>query len=625
MARNHGEARDGGRRPPEWWDLAHRIRRLGLVQLAALVGVGVLIVLVAFFSGRAVNRETADQVRAEAFHRDLAALRHDVAVQESAFFRNRASGGTGNPEGAAIAAARSLRRAGELAGGDPTGGDAAKAAAARDTRRSLDALVRQFDAMRRAAPLTPVDDRRAATQVGALFDVAGQSLDLWVGRDADLRAAAGGRQQRLVRRVEVVIVALLGGLVVASLVLWALVQHGQRRMVETLDEAARQMSDLAATDPLTSLVNHGEFHGRLAEEVKRARRHGRELSLILMDLDHFKDVNDTRGHQVGDDVLVEVARRLSSLARTGDVVGRVGGEEFGWLLPETSVLEAFQAAERARQSISATPYREVGRMTLSAGVADLSDAADADELYRLADSALYWAKSHGRDITFRYSSEVADAMGGGARAARTARAQTISSLRGLARAVDARSPWTRRHSDRVAEVARLLAEDVGWRSERCDDLREAALLHDLGRISTGEQPAGDTPHGVPDPRQVLLSSEMAQGVLSGEQAAWLRHRLERWDGGGPEGLAAEGIPDGARILAVAEAWEERTAAREPVARLAPAEAMAEIRGDAGAAFDPRVAAALDRLVATGLLPLDPDTGRAPTARRAAVRPDRRPW
>jgi diguanylate cyclase (GGDEF)-like protein len=625
-SRDLHEPHEGGRRPPEWWDLAHRIGRLGLVQLAALVGVGIVIVLVAFFSGRAVNNETTDQVAQEAFHRSLTDLQSEVDAQEVAFLSNRDRGGDGQPALRAQEARASQRKAAALSAADPTGDDRDKLGVAGATQRALAALAATLDQMSAGAPLSAAEDRRLAGHATDLYDFAGSRLRAWVALDAQLRVAAAGRQKDLVSRLEVVIVALLGGLVLASLVLWALVQRGQRRMVETLDEAARQMSDLAATDPLTGLVNHGEFHTRLEEEVKRARRHGRELSLVLMDLDHFKDVNDTRGHQSGDEVLGEVSRRLGTLARTGDVVGRVGGEEFGWLLPETSVLEAFQAAERARQTISGAPYKEVGRMTLSAGVADLSDAADADELYRLADSALYWAKSHGRDITFRYSPEVADALGSGARAARTARAQTISSLRSLARAVDARSPWTRRHVDRVAEVSRLLAEDLGWRSDRADDLREAALLHDLGRISAVEEAAPGAPHGPPQLRHVLLSSEMAQGVLSSEQTAWLRHRLERWDGNGaPDALAGEAMPGGARILAVAEAWEERTAAREPVARLAPAEAVAEIRAESGTVFDPQVATALDRLVSSGLLPLDPDTGRAPTARRAAVRPDRRPW
>ena len=105
---------------------------------------------------------------------------------------------------------------------------------------------------------------------------------------------------------------------------------------------------LATTDPLTGLVNHGAFHRRLDEECARAGRSGAPLCLVLIDLDHFKRVNDTHGHQVGDEVLREVARRLAACARRGDVAARIGGEELAWLLPDTALGEGLDAAERLR-------------------------------------------------------------------------------------------------------------------------------------------------------------------------------------------------------------------------------------------------------------------------------------
>ena len=177
----------------------------------------------------------------------------------------------------------------------------------------------------------------------------------------------------------------------------------RKRLEERTLESLAAAEERAAVDPLTGLANHRTFHERLRTELERARRHGRGLALVLMDLDHFKQVNDTHGHQVGDRVLEHAARVLAAETRTGELVARVGGEEFAMLLPEADEDEAFRAAERVRRAIAATDFPGVGRMTMSAGVCDVRQAPDADTLYRLADGALYWAKHRGRDMVQRYS------------------------------------------------------------------------------------------------------------------------------------------------------------------------------------------------------------------------------
>jgi diguanylate cyclase (GGDEF)-like protein/PAS domain S-box-containing protein len=153
---------------------------------------------------------------------------------------------------------------------------------------------------------------------------------------------------------------------------------------------------LATTDPLTGLANRRTFHERLDAECARADRAGSPLALVMIDLDHFKRVNDTHGHQVGDEVLREVARRLQACRRREDVVARMGGEELAWLLPGADAAQGLAAAERLRRDIRSLPFDTAGRQTASIGVAVHGDDGPAG-LVRRADLALYRAKSGGRD------------------------------------------------------------------------------------------------------------------------------------------------------------------------------------------------------------------------------------
>jgi diguanylate cyclase (GGDEF)-like protein/PAS domain S-box-containing protein len=174
----------------------------------------------------------------------------------------------------------------------------------------------------------------------------------------------------------------------------------------------QQLEQLAGTDSLTGLPNRRVFEERLHDEVARARRHGRPLSLLLLDIDHFKRVNDNHGHPIGDQVLHEVGMRLGGMVRDGELLARIGGEEFGWVLPDADAAGAFAAAERARRAIGTEPFPIVGTLTLSVGVCEIADSSIRDGLTQCADQALYWAKQQGRNRVFRYTQEAARQLAG---------------------------------------------------------------------------------------------------------------------------------------------------------------------------------------------------------------------
>jgi diguanylate cyclase (GGDEF)-like protein len=156
---------------------------------------------------------------------------------------------------------------------------------------------------------------------------------------------------------------------------------------------ARQLADL---DALTGLHNRRYFHETLARECARAHRYERKLSLVVFDLDDFKDINDRIGHLAGDAVLAEAAERVRDVVRTADIACRVGGDEFAVILPESSLEDADQLYRRIQNAVSSRPLGQAGKMFLSAGVAELRAEDDPVSFFQRADDALYRAKEAGK-------------------------------------------------------------------------------------------------------------------------------------------------------------------------------------------------------------------------------------
>jgi two-component system cell cycle response regulator len=179
-----------------------------------------------------------------------------------------------------------------------------------------------------------------------------------------------------------------------------------RRGVPALDNAFRyrEARRLADTDALTGLRNRRFFHETLQRECTRAHRYGRSLTLLVLDVDDFKAINERVGHLSGDGVLAETALRLRAALRASDIACRVGGDEFAIVLPEAGARQAGQLYERIVTAVSSTAIGSIDRLTLSGGVAQLAEQEDAVAFFERADDALYRAKQRGKAQLFSVDS-----------------------------------------------------------------------------------------------------------------------------------------------------------------------------------------------------------------------------
>ncbi|MCA2981348.1 MAG: GGDEF domain-containing protein [Myxococcaceae bacterium] len=186
--------------------------------------------------------------------------------------------------------------------------------------------------------------------------------------------------------------------------------------LKTLTRERDQLRALSTTDGLTQLANHRAFQDRLREEFRRAQRYDDPLTLVLMDVDHFKRVNDTHGHLAGDEVLRQVAEALRSAVRETDFVARYGGEEFGVLLPKTPLAGALTVAERISRLVRGLRVGRDGviRVTASFGIAGLPGRGltSPDQLLKAADDALYRSKREGRNKISLFQPTLAVVQGG---------------------------------------------------------------------------------------------------------------------------------------------------------------------------------------------------------------------
>ncbi len=376
------------------------------------------------------------------------------------------------------------------------------------------------------------------------------------------------------------------------------------RLEAEVRRANARLRDWAIRDGLTGLYNHRHFQELLRTEFARARRYQQTLALLMIDLDHFKQVNDTYGHPVGDAVLRKVASTIAEQARQVDIIARYGGEEFVVVLPNTSREGASAVAERAREAVGEQLVDFDGvrvTVTISVGVATSADVGVEHErdLVKRADAALYRAKRSGRNqvrIASASEESIFDTPPPASRGEAPADAEVRRRmLRGLSTLVDMAEIRDGQpgHSKAVAERADRLAAAYGMGPMERKAARVAARLHDVGRLGISDlvlAKAGPLDAVEQDKLRMhpLLGAEvLARCGFSSEEVEAVRSHHERWDGNGyPQGLQGEDIPVLARLISIVDGFEALSSSRAWRPARTPEEALRTVQRGAGTFYDP---------------------------------------
>jgi diguanylate cyclase (GGDEF)-like protein/putative nucleotidyltransferase with HDIG domain len=343
------------------------------------------------------------------------------------------------------------------------------------------------------------------------------------------------------------------------------------------------------TDPTTGLPTLQAFRARMAPELDRSRRHGRPLSIAVLDIDGFRLLNAAHGYAAGDEVLATIGRSLTDFTRSHDLSCRTGGDEFAVLMPETDPAGARQGLERILLELEAYSSGTVSCISASVGIAAYERGMGAEQMLAAATKGLERARAAGGG---RVALAAESATEAAAAAELDAQADVVA---GLATALLERDRYTGEHSESVVEMAAGVARELGLDDDEIQRIKWAALLHDIGKVAIPDEILNKA--GPLDEQQWVLMREhpvIGERILRaipglGGVARIVRHEHESWDGSGyPDGLKGEEIPIGSRIILACDAYHAMTSDRPYRQSIGHAEALKEMARSAGTQFDPEV-------------------------------------
>ncbi|HEY6903314.1 MAG TPA: diguanylate cyclase [Candidatus Acidoferrales bacterium] len=398
----------------------------------------------------------------------------------------------------------------------------------------------------------------------------------------------------------------------------------------------QKAQEQAITDGLTGVKTHRFLMEALSSEWKRSTRASRPLALVLMDLDRFKFVNDFYGHLEGDVMLQRVGHILEENCRRSDVVARYGGDEFVILMPETTIEQARQLANKLRGWIASDSVLRDKNITASFGIAAFPlHGSTPQELIQVADSSMYLSKHQGGNLVSsaeqgdpidrkRWKKDVLEAYLGVTlkrlfstgpeafeeiyrRLEQFTRSLTeqgvdsdgvlppsvVETVTSLAYAIDAKDHYTQGHSRKVSAYAVIIAKELGLTETEIEEIRLAGLLHDIGKVGIPEAILNKSgPLDACEWETMKTHTDLGARILEmlkpmARIREMVRHHHEFYDGTGyPCRLEGENIPHGARVIAIADAYDTITSARTYKKARTAEDAFAELERCAANQFDP---------------------------------------
>jgi len=373
---------------------------------------------------------------------------------------------------------------------------------------------------------------------------------------------------------------------------------GQREQCTQLEQqlasARKRIADLerdlevrSVRDPLTGLLAFTAFERRLDEEVERSRRHGRALSVAMVDVDAFRSLNARNGRHVGDDVLKKVAHILDGFTRATDVSTRASADEFVVMLPETSADDAKICLERILLELEAAAVGAVATISASIGIAEHARKMSSEELVASAGAVLDRARAAGGGRI--------EIRGAGAEATGSDENSHQDAIAGLAEALLERDRYTGEHSESVVELAARVARGLGLDETEIERIRQGALLHDIGKVAIPDEvlhkngPLDDKEWEIMRQHPAIGERILRSIPGLGGVARIVRHEHERFDGAGyPDGLSGTEIPIGSRIILACDAYHAMTSDRPYRKAMDHSEAIRELAASAGTQFDPEI-------------------------------------
>lgn len=385
--------------------------------------------------------------------------------------------------------------------------------------------------------------------------------------------------------------------------------NAKTELLIKLDKAMIELKKLSIKDSLTDLYNYRYFQETLDIEISRAQRCKYNICCLMIDIDYYKIVNDDHGHLFGDFILKELGLCMKNCFRQADILVRYGGDEFVVLTMDTDYNIAFNIAERFRKYVEAHNFRDkevLAKLTVSIGIASFFEDGvfDKEKFLSFADRSLYEAKLRGRNNTVTYKELLQDGCQGEKRLLETedkldgiaefSKRSYIEAVKALIFAVEEKNIYTRQHSLNVLNNAFLIAEEMELPKNEVKAIENASVLHDLGKILISKEILFKNDKLTEEESQILKKHPsltihlLSRGGFIKKELPMILHHHEHYDGTGyPVGLKGKEIPLGARIIAVADAYENMCSMRL-CRKMTSKEIINELIDKAGTYFDPGI-------------------------------------